>query len=97
MTDRVAYTGAAALDLIGQAGLTPGSIVGIGVAVSAPTSAATNAVAAWPILPDWQGIDVASDLQRRTGLRAEVSNDANLGAIAERRFGAAQTPITSST
>jgi predicted NBD/HSP70 family sugar kinase len=60
------------------------------VAVSAPTSSAANAVAAGPILPDWRGIDVASDLQRRTGLRVEVGNDANLGAIAERRFGAAQ-------
>lgn len=88
--EALAYTGAAALDLIDQAGLKPGSIVGLGVAVSAPTSSAANAVAAGPILPDWRGIDVASDLQRRTGLRVEVGNDANLGAIAERRFGAAQ-------
>lgn len=89
-TAALAYTGAAALDLIGQAGLKPGSILGLGVAVSAPTSSAANVVAAGPILPDWRGIDVASDLKRRTGLRVEVGNDANLGAIAERRFGAAQ-------
>ncbi len=89
-TEALAYTGAAALDLIGQARLKPDSVVGLGVAVSAPTSSAANAVAAGPILPDWRGIDVASDLQRRTGLRVEVGNDANLGAIAERRFGAAQ-------
>ena len=86
----LSYTGAAALRLIGEAGLAQASIVGLGVAVSAPTSCAANAVVPGPILPVWRGIDVASDLQRRTGLRVEVGNDANLGAIAERRFGAAQ-------
>jgi len=87
----LSYTGAAALRLIGEAGLAQASIVGLGVAVSAPTSRAANAVVPGPILPRWRGIDVASDLQRRTGLRVEVGNDANLGAIAERRFGAAHS------
>ena len=89
-TEALAYTAEAALDLIGQAGLTPDSIVGLGVALSAPTSSATGAVAAGPILPDWRAIDVAGDLERRTGLHVEVGNDANVGAIAERRFGAAR-------
>jgi predicted NBD/HSP70 family sugar kinase len=88
--DALAYTSMAALDLIGRSGLKLDAIAGLGVAVSAPTAAGAGAVAAGPILPDWRAIDVASDLERRTGLHVEVGNDANLGAIAERRFGAAQ-------
>ncbi len=89
-TEALAYTAVAALDLIGRAGLKPDAIAGLGVALSAPTSSATGAIAAGPILPDWRAIDVAGDLERRTGLHVEVGNDANLGAIAERRFGAAR-------
>jgi predicted NBD/HSP70 family sugar kinase len=88
--EALAYTAVTALDLIARAGLKPDAIAGLGVALSAPTSSATGAVAAGPILPDWRAIDVAGDLERRTGLHVEVGNDANLGAIAERRFGAAQ-------
>lgn len=88
--EALAYTAEAALDLIGEVGLKPDAIAGLGVALSAPTSSATGGVAAGPVLPDWQAIDVAGDLERRTGLHVEVGNDANLGAIAERRFGAAQ-------
>lgn len=88
--DTLDFAAAAALELMKQAGLRTDSVVGLGVAVSAPVSAATHTVGAGPILGDWRGVDVAEELARRTGLRVSLGNDANLGAIAEHRFGVAQ-------
>ena len=84
------YAADVGLELIASAGLALGSIGGLGVAVSAPVPGATQALESGLILPDWRGIDVAGELSGRTGLPVEVGNDANLGAIAEHRFGAAR-------
>jgi len=89
-TQSLAYAAQVAIELIATAGLKPTSIAGLGVAVSAPVSGKTHALGAGPILPDWRGIDVARELHRWTGLRVEVGNDANLGAIAEHRYGVAR-------
>ena len=79
-----------ALEQVTRSGLDPAGIVGLGVAVSAPVSAATHALESGRILPDWRGIDVTAELSKRTGLHVEIGNDANLGAMAEHRFGVAQ-------
>jgi len=89
-TRTLVYAAHVGLDLIAGAGLTLASIAGLGVAVSAPVSGATQALESGLILPDWRGIDVAGELSASTGLRVDVGNDANLGAIAEHRFGAAR-------
>lgn len=86
----LAYAARVGLDLITSAGLALESIAGLGVAVSAPVPGATQALESGLILPDWRGIDVAGELSASTGLRVDVGNDANLGAIAEHRFGAAR-------
>jgi predicted NBD/HSP70 family sugar kinase len=59
-------------------------------AVSAPVTATTHALRSDRILSAWSGIDLATELAGRTGLPVEVGNDANLGAIAEHRFGVAR-------
>jgi predicted NBD/HSP70 family sugar kinase len=87
--DALAFAGAALTSLVDEAGLQRAGLVGVGVAVSAPLQLTTHALGS-PILPDWTGVDVAGDLHRLTGLPVMVGNDANLGAIAERRYGAAQ-------
>ena len=87
--DTLAFVGQAALELVEQAGLQRAALVGLGVAVSAPVQPTTHALGS-PILPDWSDVDVAGTLRNVTGLRVEVGNDANLGAMAERRYGAAQ-------
>jgi predicted NBD/HSP70 family sugar kinase len=81
----------AVLGLVEECSLTPRAVHGLGVALSAPVfSSASRRLPAAKILPQWQGVDVAAELRRRTGLSVVVGNDANLGAIAERRFGVAQ-------
>ncbi|WP_375482180.1 ROK family protein [uncultured Jatrophihabitans sp.] len=77
-------------ELVVQAGISVDGVVGMGVAVSAPVFATTHALGSHSILADWLGVDVAAELTRRTGLHVEIGNDANLGAIAEHRFGVAQ-------
>ena len=78
------------LDLISASGLPRAGIVGLGVAVSAPIPAATHTLGSGRILADWRTIDVAKVLGACTELRVEIGNDANLGTIAEQRFGVAR-------
>lgn len=89
-TATLTLVGQQALDLISTSGLPKGGIVGLGVAVSAPVPATTHALGSGRILADWHSIDVAGVLSAHTGLRVEIGNDANLGAIAEHRFGVAR-------
>lgn len=88
--ETLAFIASAVRRLVAESGLRPDGVVGLGVAVSAPVALRTHALGAGPILAEWQGVDVAGELERRTGLAVEIGNDANLGAIAEHRFGAAQ-------
>ena len=76
--------------LIARSGRRPDSITGIGIAVSAPVSPATHVVNSDVILPDWRRVDLAGEVARRTGLPVEIGNDANLGAVAEHRYGVAR-------
>ena len=69
----------------------PESVTGIGIAVSAPVSPATHVVNSDVILPDWRRVDLVGEVARRTGLPVEIGNDANLGAVAEHRYGAARS------
>lgn len=88
--DTLDHVAATALRLAREAKLGAASIVGLGVAVSAPVASRTHSLDPARILPDWRGIDISEQLRTRTGLHVEVGNDANLGAIAEHRLGAAQ-------
>lgn len=47
-------------------------------------------VYATDILPGWTGTEVKTQLQKATGRRVEVENDANCAALAEAKFGAAK-------
>lgn len=89
-TRTLALVGGTALELIAESGLRKDGIVGLGVAVSAPMPAASPGPGVGRILADWHSVDVGAELTRRTGFSVEIGNDANLGAIAEQRFGAAQ-------
>lgn len=64
-------------------------VLGIGVAVPGLVRASDGIVRIAPHL-GWREVDIASLISRRTGLPAEVGNDASLGAVAEWLFGAAQ-------
>jgi predicted NBD/HSP70 family sugar kinase len=64
------------------------SVVGIGMALSAPIERATGALGSPAILPGWHGLRPATAMSERLGMHVHIDNDANLGALAEARFGA---------
>jgi predicted NBD/HSP70 family sugar kinase len=70
-----------------DAGTDPARILGVGVSLPGaynPHTALPN-----PGLPStWSGIPVADELGHRLGLPVLADNDANLGALAERQWGA---------
>jgi predicted NBD/HSP70 family sugar kinase len=86
--DSLEYVASAALDLVADLDLTHRELTGVGVAVSAPAMRSVPTLQS-PILGDWSGIDIAATLGKRMGLGVQVGNDANLGALAESRLGAA--------
>ncbi|HWU60361.1 MAG TPA: ROK family transcriptional regulator [Microbacteriaceae bacterium] len=86
--DTLDYAASAALDLLQDNHIERHSVVGIGVAVAAPITVAGHELGPTTVLRDWAGVDIAARLRERTGAPVFVGNDANLGAIAESRFGA---------
>jgi N-acetylglucosamine repressor len=71
------------------AGIAPSTILGIGVGVPGPLASAAGQLVAPPIMPGWHATPLRELLEQRLGLRVFVENDANLGALAEHRWGAA--------
>jgi predicted NBD/HSP70 family sugar kinase len=75
-------------DALAQAAVSTDRVIGVGMALAAPVERTTGVVFAEGILPNWGGIQPASEMQARLGLPVEVHNDANLGALGEHVFGA---------
>ena len=75
-------------EALSENGIAFESVVGIGMALSAPIERATGALGAPAILPGWSDLHPASAMSERLGMNVHVDNDANLGALAEARFGA---------
>lgn len=76
--------------LLRNAGIPRQRLIGVGVAVSAPLRSAHVAIASERIFPSWVELDVGEALRSRLRRPVYVSNDANLGALAEATFGAAR-------
>lgn len=85
--DRVALLVEEMVESVG-AGL--GEVLAVGVGVPAPVDHRTGEVAAGGILRGWSGVCVPDVLGGRLRLPVVVDNDANLGALAEARLGAAR-------
>ncbi len=77
-------------EALAEAGISSQSVIGVGMALSAPIERATGAIGSPAILPGWSGVHPASAMTERLGMSVHVDNDANLGALAEARFGAGQ-------
>lgn len=81
-----------AVDLIHQAmrerGVPRERVLGIGADIASPVDKASGALGAEGIMPGWTGIQPGTELERRTGLTTQLTNDANAGALAERLYGA---------
>ena len=72
------------------AGIAPERVLGVGMGLAAPIHKATGEIATEGILPGWHGIRPAHEMQARLGVAVELENDANVGALGEKVFGAAR-------
>jgi predicted NBD/HSP70 family sugar kinase len=82
-----------AADLIGRAvretGVPRGRVLGAGLGIACPVGT-DGELRADGVMPGWVGMRPAGELAERTGLEVRLINDANAGALAECRFGAAR-------
>ena len=73
-----------------RAGVERRQVIGVGAGLPGPLDRATGMVGDSTLLPGWVGLRAAEELERRLGLPVAADNDANLGALAECRWGAGQ-------
>jgi predicted NBD/HSP70 family sugar kinase len=62
-------------------------VLGVGMGLPGPVRR-LGTLGSETILPGWAGVSAAGEMSERLGLPVRVENDANLGALAEHRFGA---------
>jgi len=68
--------------------LTPENTSAIGISCGGPLDSKTGVVMSPPNLPGWDNIPIVEMVEKRTGIRAGLQNDANACALAEWKFGA---------
>ncbi len=73
--------------LLRQAGVPLSAVAMIGVGVPGPVDHRTGRVVRPPNMQGWDGEDIAGRVRARYPVPVLVDNDANLGALAEWRFG----------
>lgn len=81
-------------ELAAPLGVSLAELQAIGLGVPAPVDRRTGALAAPWMLPGWAGVDLAAAFASRTGRPVHVEAEANLGALAETRAGAARGAAT---
>lgn len=77
-------------EMVDSVGASMGEVLAVGVGLPAPVDIATGTVSASGVLRSWDGVAVPDVLGSRLGVPVQVDNDANLGALAEVRLGAAR-------
>ncbi len=85
-----------ALDQIGKGisamlkrrGLSRSAIRGIGVSCGGPLDRVRGIIQSPPNLATWIDVPIKTTLERQFGVRCNLENDANAGAVAEHRYGA---------
>jgi predicted NBD/HSP70 family sugar kinase len=75
---------------IEQAAVPREKILGLGAGIACPVDRDGRRLHAEGIMPGWVGVRPVDELAARTGLSVRITNDANAGVLAERRFGAAR-------
>jgi glucokinase len=74
--------------LLKKRGLRSTAIRGIGVSCGGPLDRVHGVIQAPPNLATWIDVPIKAILEREFGVRCNVENDANAGAVAEHRYGA---------
>lgn len=77
-------------EMLGGSRGAPG-VVGIGVAAPSPIDPRRPGELVASVVPAWEGHDIVHRLSRRFGRPVLLDNDANLGALAELRWGGTET------
>lgn len=75
-------------ELLAEAGVERELVIGAAVGLPAPISHPEGIIASTNILPGWAGVGLATKLSERLEMPTVVDNDANLGALAEAKWGA---------
>ncbi|GHF51401.1 putative NBD/HSP70 family sugar kinase [Deinococcus metalli] len=83
-----ALLGELAAQVMREAGVVTAQVAVAGVGVPGPVDHESGGVVLPPNMPGWDGENVGEGLRRVLGVPVLVDNDANLGALAETRFGA---------
>jgi glucokinase len=65
-----------------------GTVSTIGISIGGPLDHTTGTVINFPHLPGWRDIPLTRQISEALGAPARMDNDANLGALAEHRWGA---------
>ncbi|WP_345799157.1 ROK family transcriptional regulator [Nocardioides sp. YIM 152315] len=77
-------------ELVESTGATRADVVALGVGIPGPIDTRTGLVGSGSILPEWVGAPLEELVDGSFGMPALIENDANLGALAERTWGAAR-------
>jgi predicted NBD/HSP70 family sugar kinase len=88
-TEVLDRTAAMVRTLAAAGGLGVEEVQGIGMCVPAPLDRRSSRIRTG-IMPGWQGLLPAEELERRLGVPVHADNDANLGALAELHHGTAR-------
>lgn len=79
-------------DLVQQAlrdaAVGPERLLGAGIGLAAPIDESHGEVRADGILPGWHGVAPATEMHERLGVSVQLANDADVGALGEKAFGA---------
>lgn len=73
-----------------QAGIDWDKVIGIGVALPSPYDYVSGEATSVEMMPGWRGVSFKAMLEESLGKSVEVDNNANLGAVAEKWWGAGQ-------
>lgn len=76
-------------ELLGESGVARQDVLAVGSGIPGPLDRHRRVVSSPTILHSWIGFAPAEELSRRLGLPVHIENDADMGAIGEKRFGAA--------
>jgi len=77
-----------ARQVLDEAAVASERLLGAGIGLAAPIDQRTGEVKANGILPGWHGVAPAAEIQDRLGISAQLANDADMGALGEKVFGA---------
>ena len=75
-------------EVLAEAGIERAAVICAGIGIPGPVNRALGTVGSATILPGWIGLRIAYEMEGRLGLRVEIENDANCGALAEMTWGA---------